>query len=167
MYWSMTTELPDSNAGAPREGLHEHGVFTYALLSGFANADANGDGYVDVQELVTYVTNEVPSLTDSAWGIRQFPQFNVVGSIYPLVARTKILQATTDNPSPAIPTAPTHVVIAATTVRQAASATSNAVSELSPGVQVRLMETSGGWVLVAREGRRLGYVDSKAIAGLQ
>jgi uncharacterized protein YgiM (DUF1202 family) len=142
-------------------------VFTYALLNGFANADANGDGYVDVQELANYVFNQVPILTDAAWGIRQVPQMNVVGSIYPLVARTRVLQATADNAAPAVPSAPTHVVIAATTVRQAANASSSAVTELKPGTQVRLMETSGGWLLVAREGKRLGYIEAKTVLGLQ
>lgn len=162
---TVLTATTDDKPAA--EGLHQHGVFTYAVLRAFAEADANGDGYVDVQELANYVFNEVPSLTEAAWGIRQVPQMNVVGSIYPLVTKTKILEATAEDPSTVISDAPTHVVIAATTVRQAASASSNAISELSPGMQIRLVKMSGGWVLVAREGKLLGYIDAKSVAALQ
>jgi WD40 repeat protein len=162
---TVLTATTDDKPAA--EGYRGHGVFTYTLLSAFANADANGDGFIDVQELAIYVAAQVPALTDAAWGIRQSPQFNVVGSIYPLVAKTSLLPATNDVPAAAISATPTHVVIAAAIVRQSASAGSSAVVELKPGTQVRLMETSGGWLLVAREGKKLGYIDAKAVLGLQ
>jgi WD40 repeat protein len=73
------------------EGYRGHGVFTYALLSAFANADANGDGLIDVQELANYVSAQVPRMTEAAWGMSQVPQMNVVGSIYPLVSKTSLL----------------------------------------------------------------------------
>jgi hypothetical protein len=38
---------------------------------------------------------------------------------------------------------------------------------LTAGTQVRLMESAGGWVLVARDSKKLGYVDAKAILALQ
>jgi WD40 repeat protein len=45
--------------------------------------------------------------------------------------------------------------------------TAAVVVELSPGMQVSLIEASGGWALIAREGRRLGYVEAKALVRLQ
>jgi WD40 repeat protein/uncharacterized caspase-like protein len=161
---TVLTATTDDTPAA--EGYHGHGVFTYALLSAFANADANGDGFIDVQELANYVITEVPALTEAAWQMRQVPQMNVVGSIYPLVAKTSLLSAA-EEPTVTLPSAPTHVVIAVSTVRQFASAASAAVIELKPGMQVRVMETSGGWILVAREGKKLGYIEARTVAGLQ
>ena len=162
---TVLTATTDDKPAA--EGYYGHGVFTYALLSAFANADANGDGFIDVQELASYVFAKVPALTDAAWGIKQSPQFNVVGSIYPLVAKTSLLPVAAGGPAAAIPATPTHVVIAASTVRQSASAASGAGIELAPGTQVRLIEASGAWILVARDGKKLGYIDARSVAGLQ
>jgi hypothetical protein len=53
------------------------------------------------------------------------------------------------------------------TVRQSARASSDAVIEPKLGMQVRVMETSGGWILVAREGKELGYIEARTVAGLQ
>jgi hypothetical protein len=38
---------------------------------------------------------------------------------------------------------------------------------LAPGTQVRLVEIKDGWTLIARDGRAIGYVEPKALAGLQ
>ena len=51
-------------------------------------------------------------------------------------------------------------------VRQDASASSAVVVRVSPGGQVSLMETKDGWALIARDGKMLGFVDEKALAGL-
>lgn len=62
----------------------------------------------------------------------------------------------------------THVVIAPAVAREAASGTAAVFAELTPGMQVTLVERSGTWALVARDGRRLGYVqdEPKALAPL-
>jgi hypothetical protein len=52
-------------------------------------------------------------------------------------------------------------------VRQAAGGSAPVVVQLTPGQQVVLIEGAGGWVLVARDGKRLGYVEEKALARLQ
>jgi len=70
-------------------------------------------------------------------------------------------------PTTTIPSKPTHVVIAPATVRQSANESAAVIIELSAGTQVRLIESAGGWVLVAREGKRLGYLDGKMVAPLQ
>jgi uncharacterized protein YgiM (DUF1202 family) len=68
---------------------------------------------------------------------------------------------------PALPTKPTHVVVAPTQVRQSIGDNAPVVIELAPGTQVRLIETASGWVLIAREGKKLGYVNANTLATLQ
>jgi WD40 repeat protein len=89
---TVVTATTDDKPAA--EGYRGHGVFTYALLSAFADADSNGDGLIDVKEFADYIAAQVPVLTEAAWGIRQVPQVNVVGSIYPLLSKTSVLPAT-------------------------------------------------------------------------
>jgi Bacterial SH3 domain len=61
---------------------------------------------------------------------------------------------------------PAHVVITPTTARALANGTATVVMQLSPGQQVILIERAGGWVLVARDGKNLGYIEAKALAKL-
>ncbi|MEJ0012529.1 MAG: SH3 domain-containing protein [Bauldia sp.] len=62
---------------------------------------------------------------------------------------------------------PTHVVIARTSLREKPDATSAAGDELTPGMQVAVVEDDGAWTLVARDGQPIGYVASDTIAPLQ
>src|SRR5262249_23712903 len=39
-----------------------HGIFTWALLDALRNGDTNGNGKIELSELVTYVQNAVPKL---------------------------------------------------------------------------------------------------------
>ncbi len=41
------------------------------------------------------------------------------------------------------------------------------VVQLSPGQQVVLIESASGWALVARDGKKLGYIEEKVLARLQ
>jgi hypothetical protein len=113
------------------------------------------------------VDKRVPALTYETWNMRQVPQMKIVGSNFPLVSKTALLPAVSEGPGAVIPAKPTHVVIAPAQVRQSASETAPIVIQLTAGTQVRLMESAGGWVLVARDGKRLGYVEEKAVASLQ
>jgi hypothetical protein len=122
---------------------------------------------VDVLELADYVDKQVPALTYDTWKMRQVPQMKIVGSNFPLVSKTALLPAVSEGPSAVIPAKPTHVVIAPAQVRQSASDTAPVVIQLTAGTQVRLIENAGGWVLVARDGKKLGYVEAKAIVALQ
>jgi tetratricopeptide (TPR) repeat protein len=55
-----------------------HGAFSYYLLKGLTGeADENGDGVVDGEELVSYVTNSVPKVTNG----RQHPTNISPGSV--------------------------------------------------------------------------------------
>jgi hypothetical protein len=52
-------------------------------------------------------------------------------------------------------------------VRSEARQDAEARADLPVGTQVVLLESKGGWALVVRDGRKLGYVDAKALARLQ
>lgn len=62
---------------------------------------------------------------------------------------------------------PTHVVIARVTLHEKADAGSAEGDELTPGMQVAVLEDDGAWTLVARDGRPIGFVASDAIAPLR
>jgi hypothetical protein len=142
-------------------------VFTYSLLDAIGQADANGDGFVDVTELASYVDQRVQQLSLEAFKVAQVPQMKIVGSNFPVVTKLGVLTGVpVAAPRPAV-SRPTHVVIAPTTVRQLANATAATVMQLSPGQQVILVESAGGWVLVARDGKNLGYVEAKALLKLE
>jgi WD40 repeat protein len=151
------------------EGYRGHGVFTYTVLAGLGSADTNGDGVIDVTELAQYVDSRLPELTYDAFKLRQVPQMSIVGSNFPLASKVSLLPVDTlAIPSTAnIPTKPTHVVIAPATVRQAAAPTGAVVTELPAGTQVAVVKTEGGWTIVARDGKQLGFVDDKQLAKLQ
>jgi hypothetical protein len=147
------------------EGVRGHGVFTYALLAGLAKAQLDPDGLIDLFDLAAYVDREVPEISYNAFNFRQVPQTRIVGSNFPISHRVAL--AGPDQGDLAISKIPTHVVIAPTTVRQAASETAPAVVQLAPGTQVRLVATSDGWTLVARDGAAVGYVEEKQLAKMQ
>ncbi len=162
---TVLTATTDDRPAA--EGYRGHGVFTYTLLAALNDADSNSDGLIDVLELANFVDRQVPILTYDAWKMRQVPQMKIVGSNFPLVSKTALLPATNDPGIASIPTMPTHVVIEKAPVRQTADGLGQPSNELPAGTQVRLVEISNGWVLVARDGKRLGYIEAKALATLQ
>jgi uncharacterized caspase-like protein len=152
------------------EGYHGHGVFTYALLDAFAHADVNNDGLIEISELADYIDQKVPDYSFEAFKLRQIPQRSIVGNNFALTNKAEVLPATpvaATGGAATIPTGPTHVIVAPVDVKTTASDTGVTVTHLPPGTQVRLIETANGWVLIARDGQKLGYVESNAIAGLQ
>ena len=66
-----------------------------------------------------------------------------------------------------IPLMPTNVVIAPAAVFAEADGSGAVVTRLCLGTQVRIVETKDGWTLIARAGKAIGYVEPKALAGLQ
>jgi WD40 repeat protein len=162
---TVLTATTDDKPAA--EGVGGHGVFTYALLAGLGNAQVDRDGLIGVTELASYVDRRVPELSYEAFKIRQVPQMKIVGSNFPIAHRVTILPSAPSDQSAPIPTIPTHVVIASATVREAASSGAPSVLNLTPGTQVRLVETDGGWVLIARDGKKIGYVEANVLLGLQ
>ena len=152
------------------EGYRGHGVFTYALLDALDRADINKNGLIEVSELADYIDQKVPDYSYEAFKLRQIPQRSVVGNNFALTNKVGVLAAmsatqTVENTS--IAAKPTHVVVTPVDVKDSTSDAASSVRHLRPGTQVRVLEAAGGWVLIARDGEKLGYVQDNAIAGLQ
>jgi Caspase domain/Bacterial Ig domain len=153
-----------SDDGPALEGYKGHGVFTYAILEGMAEADTNGNGLIEVTELAGWIDQRVPDLSYEAFKQRQVPQMKIVGSNFPLGSKVAVLGHV--EASPAVSSRPTHVVIQATDVFAAVTATT-ATQRLAPGTLVTLVRTEQGWVLIAKEGRPLGYVAASNVAPIK
>ena len=150
------------------EGYRGHGIFTYVMLDAFSRADSNGNGTIELTELAAYIDEQVPQLSQSVFNRRQVPQMKIVGSNFPLIGRLSMLSGGGAAPAAAsVPSKPTHVVIAPAEVRESGGSGARVTERLAAGTQVVVIELAGGWVLVARDGRKLGYVEEKALARLQ
>ena len=79
----MTRSLGRTVIGAATgdalEGFRGHGVFTFALLSAFAEGDANRNGAIEVSELAAHVRSQVPMLAKQAFDFEQEPEISVLG----------------------------------------------------------------------------------------
>jgi hypothetical protein len=129
-------------------------------------ADTSGNGTIEVTELASFVDQKVPELSYEAFKQRQVPQMKIVGSNFTL--SNKVVIATKDDaPVETPPSKPTHVVIAPAEVFAASGGDGAAVTRLAPGSLVALVRTEQGWVLVARDGKSLGYVAEGSLAPIQ
>jgi uncharacterized caspase-like protein len=89
--------LAAAAAGEPAfEGYQGRGVFTWALIDALRNGDTNGNGVIELSELVAHVQNTVPrisaalngrGLVRSAAENRQSARFGSVGGDFVLVRR--------------------------------------------------------------------------------
>lgn len=76
----MALESPDN----------QHGIFTGALISGLqGEADANGNGLVEVGELADYVEREVASISLRLFNQEQFPMRETQGQNFPVTRKGK------------------------------------------------------------------------------
>ena len=67
------------------EGYRGHGLFSYVLLEGLKkDADLNGDGYVKNLELVNYIEDRVPQISEKVFGVEQFPTAVFDGRGFPV-----------------------------------------------------------------------------------
>src|SRR5207244_6179508 len=98
------------------------------------------------------------------------PQRSIVGNNFPIVSRVSLLAEAVNAaavPAAAIPAKPTHVVIAPADVYEQLAGKGNKLEQLSPGTLVSLVKAEQGWVLVARDGKAIGYVAENQIARMQ
>jgi WD40 repeat protein/uncharacterized caspase-like protein len=159
------TILAATTDDAPaREGYRGHGVFTYAVLEALAHADVNRDGFIEVTSLISYVDQEVPEISQQAFHFRQIPQTKFTGSNFPLAKPVSNLAAAAET---AIPTKPSHVVVRSMEIYTKPSDASEIVRKIEPGTSVAVIRTEQGWVLIAKDGKALGYVAKSGIAPLQ
>jgi hypothetical protein len=139
-----------------------HGVFTYAVLAGLSDADANKDGVVDVAELGRYVKTAVPALTGQPWGMVQVPQVSLAGAQFRLAPRTSEPLVAALNTNRPIPVASsTYTLAGPAMVRQAGNGAAMEVAELPAGTRVSVVQTRGDCQLIARDGKVIGYVEAK------
>ncbi|MGI9382241.1 MAG: caspase family protein [Methyloligellaceae bacterium] len=149
------------------EGYRAHGVFTYAVLDALARSDGNGNDLIELTELAGHVDATVPEISYKSFGFRQVPQMRLVGSNFPLAKRTVVLTETEPAPATTNPIKPTHVVIQHSEVFSSPAREGASISRLQPGTGVTLLVTERGWVLVARDGKKLGYVEKSRLVPLR
>jgi WD40 repeat protein/uncharacterized caspase-like protein len=139
------------------EGHGGHGVFTFAVLDALGRGDLNSNGLVELAELIQHVDGLVPAITEKRWGARQFPQMDAYGANFPLARQVPALAPAQDE-AVIIPIKPTHVSAEPLAIFQEAGGSGAAIGELLPFRTVTLVKGEGGWALIAREGKVLGYV---------
>lgn len=162
------TVLSAATEDAPAlEGYRGHGVFTYALLEALGGADANANGKIEVTELASFIDQKVPEISYEAFKQRQVPQMKIVGSNFAVSDKLAVLPMAGEAGAEPPPSKPTHVVLAPTDVFAEANAAGAATSELVPGTAVALVRSEQGWVLIAKDGKPLGYVPEASLAPIQ
>ncbi len=139
------------------EGHGGHGVFTFALLDALGRGDLNSNGLVELAELIQHVDGLVPAITEKRWGARQFPQMDAYGANFPLARQVAALAPAHDEVV-IVPIKPTHVSAEQLAIFKEAGGTGAVVEQLAPFTTVTLVKVDSGWVLIAREGKVLGYV---------
>ena len=158
------TILTASTDTAPAlEGYRQHGLFTYTLLEAFAVADYDRDGQIEINEIIGYVDDRLPTLSEASFGYRQVPQYRSQGSIFALGKPVSILSETDE----VIPRTSTHVVISEAEILQSPNDRESILETAVPGVRVRVVERSDGWGLVAADGVRLGWVEMSRLLEFQ
>lgn len=161
------TVLSASTDDAPAlEGYNGHGVFTYALLQALGDGDANSDGTIDVTELAGSIDRSVPEISFAAFNLRQIPQMSIIGSDFPVANRIAVLDPA-NVASPTVPSAPTHVVIVAAEVFDAAAENAARTASLAVGSLIRVIDTGGDWSQVAKDGKIVGYIETASLAAIQ
>jgi hypothetical protein len=90
------------------EGYGGHGVFTFAILDALARGDTNGNGLIELAELIQHVDGLVPAIAEKLLGAKQFPQMDAFGSNFALARQVPTL-APAKGDDIVIPIKPTHV----------------------------------------------------------
>jgi hypothetical protein len=89
---------------------------------------------------------------------------SIVGSNFLLASRVALLPREAQAPITVnIPTKPSHVVIAPADVYEQLTGHGAKLERLAPGTLVSLMKSEKGWVLVAKDGKQIGYVAENQI----
>ena len=139
------------------EGYGGHGVFTYAILDALARADTNNNSLIELAELIQHVDGLVPAITEKRWGARQFPQMDAYGSNFSLVRQVLEL-APAQGDDVIIPIKPTHVNTELLAIFKEVGGRGAVIQQLPSFTPVTLVKSERGWMLIAKDGKALGYV---------
>ena len=150
-----------------RAGYKNHGVLTYALLEALSQQPGEGGEKkkkVKVGMLADYLSERVPDITKSVWGIPQHPVTKLTGNDFAIGFQVA-------GPLPAagedISNEPTHLLIREERVRERPAPDAPGELTLKPDTQVRVIDLVGDFAVIARAGQKLGYVPKDAIVPLQ
>nr|WP_298680611.1 caspase family protein [uncultured Treponema sp.] len=79
------TIVASSDTQSAMEGYKGHGIFTYIVVEGLSGkADTDGDGFITLQELSSYVEDEVPKRSREKWGYEQIPMRDLRKQDFPI-----------------------------------------------------------------------------------
>jgi caspase domain-containing protein len=148
---------------AAHEGYEGHGLLTGTILDALTKS-AGGSDEVSLQQVADYAYQQVPEISQSVWGERQQPHVNI-GDDFPLGVR--VAAAAQTNTEEPISRTPTHVLIRAERVREQPADDAPGIQTLPAYALVRVVKLVGGFSVVARDGVKLGYVPSNALAKVQ
>jgi WD40 repeat protein len=159
----------------------KHGILTYAILEAIAKADPNQDNQIGLTELLEYVGDRVPEisceLTQPEPGskgtcYRQVPQASFDGSLFPISPRFEAanpdyeaIAATASEIGQPAPDKLTHVVIQPVDLLEAIGG--KVLRQLPTGYRVTEVRLENGFVLIARDGNTIGYVEESKLAELK
>jgi|SRR5579872_5317678 len=152
---------------AALEGYRGHGVFSYVVMEALENAQTNANGLIEIAGLISYIDDKVPDVSCQAFHQRQIPQNKMVGSNFVIAKPIAIAQGNEAPAGPGVASAsnpvtatarPTHVVITPTDVFAAAGGRGAPIQKLPAGTLLSLVKTEQGWMLMARDGKSVGYV---------
>jgi WD40 repeat protein/uncharacterized caspase-like protein len=163
-----TVFMAASSEDVANEGYNRHGLLTYAILEGLAKAGDGTSPMIDLYDLSKYVQAKVPQYArdikkcydDHGQQRCQRPQVLPGSNDYSVVPRyRKILARLEADGGPAIPTKPTHMVVATADLLEQAARGSPITRQLPAGTLVTVIEpVEGGWAHVAQDGKAIGYV---------
>jgi uncharacterized caspase-like protein len=165
-----TTSLAASTDTQPAlEGFHGHGLFSYVVMEALEKAQTNANGLIEVTGLISYVGDRVPEISYQVFHQHQIPQVKMLGSNFAIARPIAMLPgippaATT---APAASTKPTHVVVAPADVFEQFGGQGKKLLQLPAGTLLSLVKTEQGWLLVARDGKSIGYVAADRLMRVQ
>jgi WD40 repeat protein/uncharacterized caspase-like protein len=151
----LTASSGDTDAW---EGYRGHGLFTYNLLEALERGDGDDNGTIEVTELAAYVHAQVTTLSEKVFKRRQTPQVRITSN-YAFARAARVLPATASDI--VIPQRPTHQTTNSSELLVVPMLGARQVRRLDPNTPVTMVNSEGGWALVARDSRPLGYIANR------
>jgi hypothetical protein len=135
------------------------------MLDALARGDRNGNGLIEVTELIDHVDGLVPEITFKTWHTRQVPRSLFQGTNFALAKQLAAIAPAPGEPL-IISSKPTHVNTALLRVFKEAGGHGLVATELPPFTTVTLVKSERGWVLIAKDGTAIGYVAERTLQKL-